>query len=203
MEHGRKWSNFLKPSHRKGSALKAFLSTSRILDISLKKHQRSTFLNKKYLSHICWDFSLLGVCFTSSPAFQQCLIKNPVLLKLRSRINVKSWHSVINPLYMIRGEAGEKKTRSQVSTHIFVHCLHVFHSKIPQYTYPWLWELTWLQIRPSVFGFIPPKNKIPIMCGVLHIFAFTSHSTHRWMYRLKKNEVPPSKGKHYYRYTDL
>lgn len=111
MEHGRKWSNFLKPSHRKGSALKAFLSTSCILDISLKKHQRSTFLNKKYLSHICWDFSLLGVCFTSSPAFQQCLIKNPVLLKLRSRINVKSWHSVINPLYMIRGEAGKKKTK--------------------------------------------------------------------------------------------
>lgn len=130
VEYGRKWSNFLKPSHRKGSALKAFLSTSCILDISLKKHQRSTFLNKKYLSHICWDFSLLGVCFTSSPAFQQCLIKNPVLLKLISRINVKSWHSVISPLYMIRGEAGSKKQGHKYPP-IFLYIAYTF--SIPKY----------------------------------------------------------------------
>lgn len=109
----------------------------------------------------------------------------------------KSWDSVKNPLHIIREEAG-KKNRSQVSTPIFVQCLHVFHSKIPQYTYPWLWQLTWLQIRPSGFGFIPPKNKIPIVCGMLRIFAFTSHTTHCWMYTLKENELPPSKGKHHY-----
>lgn len=119
--------------------------------------------------------------------FSKDLIKKPMLLALRTRINVYiSRSGDKTPFTSWRGGAGEKK-RSQVSTHVFVHHLHVFHFKILQYTYPWIWKLNWLQIRPSVWGFILPKNKIPQICSVLCIFAFTSHWTHHWMYTLKEN----------------
>lgn len=77
-----------------------------------------------------------------------------------------------NPFTSWRGRSMERKERSQVPTHISVHYLHIFRFNLLQYTYPGIWKLNWLQIRPSVLRFLLPQNKIPRIYSVLHIIFF-------------------------------